>query len=241
MRERLKLWHLLLLIVVLSPLSVWGANTMFSALSTLTGADLTAGDEFLLVDVSDTTHGAGGTAKTITRDELQLGLKIPRVYGLVSDYTNSTTTGTEITGIGPMTAGSSGTYSLDCWLMTTNATAANGGDFGVNYTGTVTEMVATMHYPDNGTTATTGTADGTVTGDGGELIVAHGSVITESTTTPNLNVYTALATASENIWVHINSLLTVSDTGDFELWAASESTTQLTVQSGSYCTLLKVL
>jgi hypothetical protein len=207
---------------------------MWSALSALTGANLVAGDRFVLIDVSDTTHGAGGTAKTITKDELYLGLKIPKVFALASDYTNSTTTGTEITGIGPMTAGSSGTYALDCWLVVQNATAANAGDFGVNYTGTVTEMVATMHYPDSGTTATTGTADGTVTGDGGELIVAHSSVLTESTTTPNLNVITAFA-AIENLWIHINSVLTVSDTGDFEIYAASESTTQLTVQSGSYC------
>ena len=240
MKERLKLWHVLVLVMLFAPISVWGANTMWSALSTLTGANLASGDRFVFLDISDTTHGAGGTAKTITRDELKAGLGVPTIYALASDYTNATTTGTEITGIGPMTASAAGTYKLDCWLMAQNATAANAGDFGVNYTGTVTEMVATLHYPDSGTTATTGTADGTVTGDGGELIVGHGSVITESTTAPNLNVIAAFA-AVENVWLNIHSLLTVSDTGDFEIWAASESTTTLTVQSGSYCSLLRVM
>jgi hypothetical protein len=71
MTQRLKLWHLILLVMLLSPLSVWGANTMWSALSTITGVNTADGDRFVLLDISDTTHGAAGTAKTITRSELK--------------------------------------------------------------------------------------------------------------------------------------------------------------------------
>jgi hypothetical protein len=73
MKIQLKLWHVLALILVFAPLSVWGANTMWSALGTLTGATLASGDRFTLLDISDTTHGAGGTAKTITAQELKDG------------------------------------------------------------------------------------------------------------------------------------------------------------------------
>lgn len=235
MQQRLKFWHALLLVAVLTPISVWSADTMWSALSTLTGANSAAGDRFVLLDVSDTTHGAGGTAKTITRNELKVALGVPARFLLGSDYTNNSTTGTEITGIGPMTV-ASGTHHLQCHLIVQSAATTTGPQFGINYTGTVTEMANTLEYPDNGTTATTGNADGTVTGAGGELIVAHGSSLTETTTAPNLNVIAGAVAANENFWVRINSLMTVSDAGDIELWSASEvASSQITVQSGSYC------
>jgi hypothetical protein len=71
MKLNLKLWHVIVAVVVLSGPSVWAANTMWSALSALTGANVATGDKFPLLDVSDTTHGAGGTAKTITASELK--------------------------------------------------------------------------------------------------------------------------------------------------------------------------
>lgn len=71
MNTQLKLWHVLLMVILFAPLSVWGADTMWSALSALTGANVASGDKIPLLDVSDTTHGAGGTAKTITASELK--------------------------------------------------------------------------------------------------------------------------------------------------------------------------
>lgn len=232
MKLRLRLWHLLAVQLFLLASLVWAANSKITALTELVSP--APGDWLEIVDVSDTTDDAAGSSRKTRVDRIS-----EQIYALGSDYTNATVTGTEITGIGPMTAPAAGTYKLECWLMAQNATAANAGDFGVNYTGTVTEMFATLRFPDNGTAATNGTADGTVTGDGGELIVAHGSTNAESTTAPNLNVITAFA-AVENVWLEIQALLTVSDTGDFELWAASESTTTLTVQSGSYCGLRRI-
>lgn len=71
MRERLKLWHVIAIVALGAPLSVWGADTMWSALSALTGVNVASDDRIPLLDVSDTTHGAGGTAKTITASELK--------------------------------------------------------------------------------------------------------------------------------------------------------------------------
>jgi hypothetical protein len=56
------------------------ANTKISALSALTGANLAVGDLFPLVDVSDTTQGAGGSTKNMTAAEVVIGL---RTNGLV--------------------------------------------------------------------------------------------------------------------------------------------------------------
>lgn len=50
------------------------ADSDIHALSALTGANLAAGDEFVLVDVSDTTMSADGTNKKITATELAAGL-----------------------------------------------------------------------------------------------------------------------------------------------------------------------
>lgn len=50
------------------------ADTKISAYTAITGANTATGDLFEIVDVSDTSFGAGGTNKSITRDELKKGL-----------------------------------------------------------------------------------------------------------------------------------------------------------------------
>lgn len=49
-------------------------GTLMTALSALSGASLASGDLFLVVDVSDTSADASGTAKTITKTELASAL-----------------------------------------------------------------------------------------------------------------------------------------------------------------------
>lgn len=71
-----------------------------SALTSITGANVAAGDLFTLVDVSDTTMATSGTNKSITRAELAvavaspgLGFKTGEYYGsLVSSASNITMT-----------------------------------------------------------------------------------------------------------------------------------------------------
>jgi hypothetical protein len=46
------------------------ADTKTSALTAITGTNTATGDKFLVLDVSDTTQGAGGTLKNITRAEM---------------------------------------------------------------------------------------------------------------------------------------------------------------------------
>lgn len=50
------------------------ADTKTSALATINGADTATGDKLLWLDISDTTQGAGGTLKAITKAELIVAL-----------------------------------------------------------------------------------------------------------------------------------------------------------------------
>jgi len=52
------------------------ADTKTTALSALTGASSATGDVFPIVDISDTTQGASGTTKKMTRAELVAAAKV---------------------------------------------------------------------------------------------------------------------------------------------------------------------
>lgn len=243
MRIPLKFWHVLLLVVLFAPLSTWGANTMWSALSTLTGANIASGDRFVLLDISDTAHGAGGTAKTVTADELNTYLTTrvggQRVYALASDYTSSSTTGTEI-GFPAMTVSAAGDYALHCLLMMQSAATTTSPKFGVNYTGTTTQLTAMTAFPSAGVTAATGQIDGSVNATTGQ-VWAYSSTITETTTAPNMGPWTGVVTANENALLILDALMGVSNTGDIEVWAGSEvGASQITIQSGSVCVVTRV-
>lgn len=79
------------------------ADTKISALSALTGANVAAGDEFVLVDKSDTTMAASGTDKRIVGSEVKIYvLADPTLTGTtltLADAQNivvNATTGTKI-------------------------------------------------------------------------------------------------------------------------------------------------
>jgi hypothetical protein len=52
------------------------ADTKITALAALAGANIAAGDKFVLVDISDTSMNASGTDKNMTADELAQGLAL---------------------------------------------------------------------------------------------------------------------------------------------------------------------
>jgi hypothetical protein len=152
---------------------------------------------------------------------------------LASNYTNNSTTGTEVTGL-RMTGLQPGTYRYRYMLVCQTAAAATGIDVGVNFTGTQTLLVNQMRYQDPGSTTTGGTADGTLTGDGAEGIVAGGSSLTASTTAPNLNVLTGVTTANENFLMEVMGVVVVTVAGDLALWAATDvAASQVSIMSGS--------
>lgn len=203
------------------------ADTKISALTAATAAALT--HEFPVNE--------GGASKKDTLQQVADLLGVIKA-ALGSDYTNSTTTGTEITGLSKTLQ--PGTYRFHYLLAVQAAAVGTGFDFGVNFTGTRTSFQAQIRYQDTGTTATTGVADDVVTGDGGELIIAGGSNTALSTTAPNLNVVTGVAAANVNVLVEIIGKIVVTVAGDIELWAASDvAASQITVKAGSDLVITK--
>jgi hypothetical protein len=180
-------------------------------------------------EVDATTYvcdGAAGTGITVADS-------------LTSAFTSTSTTGAEVTGL-TNALSTTGTYRFEYTLIVRTAATGTGIDFGINYDSTQSVIVSQMWYQDTGTSATVGTADGTVAGDGAELIIAGGSSITETTTAPNLNVITGVATASEDFLVRIEGIVVTTATGNLELWCATDvAASQVTIGIGSSLVVIK--
>ena len=208
------------------------ADTKVSALTAAASAALT--NEFPINEA--------GTSKKVTLTQVKtlLGLAngLPLVVRLGSDYTNATTTGTEITGLqfGGLVAG---TYLAQWYLFVQSAATTTSFSFGVNYTGTVTRMVNMTQFPSAGVTAATGTmhnANNATTGQ----VLAYANSTTESTTTPNMGPWVGVTNTGANHRIYVESLVVVSDSGDLEIWAASEvGTSTITVVTGSSGVLIR--
>lgn len=202
------------------------ADTKVSALTAVSAAALT--NEFPVNESGTSKKATLTQVKTL----MQAANGLPVTVHLGSDYTNNSTTGTEITGLqfGSLVAG---TYLAQWYLFVQSAATTTSFRFGVNYTGTVTRMVNMAQFPSAGVTAATGTmhnANNATTGQ----VLAYANSTTESTTTPNMGPWVGVTNANTNHRIYVESLLVVSDSGDLELWAASEvGSSTITVVTGS--------
>lgn len=75
---RNKLTALVVGLGLLLTTAVYAVDTKFSALTSLVASGIASGDLLVWLDVSDTTHGAGGTAKTMTEAEHNILVGKPR-------------------------------------------------------------------------------------------------------------------------------------------------------------------
>ena len=232
MNLRFKLWHGLSLALCLMAALAWAADTRITDLSELALGSPAPGDWIECVDTSDTTDNAAGSSR-----KCKMSSVYSTRYKLGSDYTNSTTTGTEVTGIGPITVAAAGTYHLQCVLVIRSAATTTGIKFGVNYTGTTTLFTAHARFPSSGVSASIGQIEDDVNATTGQ-IWAYAATVTETTTAPNLGPWTGVVTANANNMVHVEALMVVSNTGDIELWAGSEvAASAITIMAGSFCTV----
>lgn len=206
------------------------ADTKISAMTVLTG--LAGGDKLAVADASDLT-----VAKAFTLDELKVFLSgalggLPLARSLTSAYTNSTTTGTEVTGLS-FNGLAAGTYYVKWMLLFQSAAATTSVKFGVNYSGTVTRMSMVHHYPSNGTSSSSGTWDDDSNLAGG-AIWSHRITRTATTTAPNLGPGVGVVVADVDHYCDVEGIVVVSDAGDLELWAGSEvAASQITLSAGS--------
>ena len=211
------------------------ADTKISLLTDI--VTLAAGDKLAVADASDLT-----VSKSATMTEVATYLKtvgMPNVLSLSSAYTNSTTTGTEVTGLS-FNGLVAGTYYI-CWnLLFQSAATTTSVKFGVNYSGTVTRMSMTAQFPSAGVAAATGTWED-------ELNVTTGAVWghlitrTETTTAPNLGPWVGVTAANVDHYCKVEGVVVVSDTGNLQLWSGSEvAASAITLSAGSNGVLIRV-
>lgn len=176
-------------------------------------------------------NDAGATKKGSLTDLARLIGMTKTVLG--SDYTNNSTTGTEVTGLSQTLV--AGTYRFSFFLVCRSAATTTALDFGINYTGTITAASCAWRtvIGTTGAAAATGVADGTLSTATGNLM-EHWSAVTESTTAPNMGAFTGVASANESFIVEVEGNLVCSDGGDLELWVASEvGSSTVTLMTGS--------
>lgn len=184
-----------------------------------------------------------GTSKKATAAQLATYLQtvgMQAVRAITSgNYTNATLTGTEVTALS-FNAVAAGTYLVTWTVAMSSAATTTSPIFGVNYSGTTTLFMAQARYPSAGVSAATGQIEGSVNATTGQ-VYAYAATVTESTTAPNLGPWTGVVTADENCMIVIEALLVCSDSGDIELWAASEvNTSTITLKIGSCGILTRV-
>lgn len=148
-----------------------------------------------------------------------------------ADYTNSTTTGTEVTALEVPNL-HPGTYRFSYFLIVQTASTSTGVGFGVNFTGTVTRIVNSMRYTSTATTTTTGVIEDIVANNLGAMVEGSTSR-SVSTTAPNLGPIAGVSASNQDHLVIIEGVVEVSAAGNLELWARSEVSSQMSVEIGS--------
>jgi hypothetical protein len=154
-----------------------------------------------------------------------------------SDHTVASTIATEVTQLSLTLA--AGTYLFNYFLIISSSTSSTGLKFGINYTGTMTQMANLLSMCTTGTANATGVNDDQAALNAGQMMEGWNST-TETTTAPNIGPYTGVSVTSQPGFNRIEGIIVVSDGGDLELWHGSETSVTTTVYAGSSLILRKV-
>lgn len=202
--------------------------------TTVRGATLNIGnaaDNVSITDANWSITGAG--ALTVASC---VGCGGSTTLSLASNHAISSTTATEVTGLGPLTLGT-GTYVFRFSIIDTTATGTVSPAYAVNFTGTAAVRKMTLSYPSTGTTAISGVADdiGATTGQIMETV----PVTAFATTAPNM-LHTGGQTVTNNVHKFIDGIMIVTAGGDLELWHGSETGTATTTVAGTSVVVTKI-
>lgn len=209
------------------------ADTKISALTAIDA--VASGDEFPCNDVSAVASKKSTAAQLLTY--LQ-SVGMPRVFALASDHAISSTTGTEVTGLGPCTL-EAGTYQFKFNLILQSATTTVGPMLGINFTGTAAVKTFQMNWADGSTVLTAYTDDMDDEGTKGLGVIAGMNSKTYTTTAPNLGTTVGVTTINADIGAYIEGTIVVTVSGDLELWHSSETATSTTVKAGSTLSVIR--
>jgi hypothetical protein len=151
---------------------------------------------------------------------------------------NATATGSTTLAACMTTTGLvAGTYTFDYYAIWQSAATTTGANFSINYTGTVTKVIALRLDGTTGTTAATGVTDSTAAVNTGSVAEIDSSIANNGALGPNAGV----DTISTNEFSRIYGTLVVSGAGNLELRCATEvAASNITLQSGTSLTLKKV-
>lgn len=197
------------------------ADTKRSALTALTGVNLAGGDLIALTDVSDTTMAASGTDKSMTVDELRIGLDTPIYVVKSADQSNnSNTTLADVTDMSwSVVAG--GEYVFEFYLWHVSAATTTGLVVSMNGP---TIGAGVLLYMYHGITSVTGTFHG-------------GSAVYEQV---QVNTGTPSTTVPFMSTVH-GYLLNGATGGTLQLRMRSEiSASNATIKQGSWGRLVRL-
>jgi len=154
---------------------------------------------------------------------------------LASDYTNSTTTLTAVTGL-TVTA-DVGNYLFRYGLIYQSAATTTGIRISANHTGTVTEFVYNWYFTDNTATAATAAADQDAVGAAGQVFSVF-AARAKSTTGAGTSI--SVDTANSDMFLIVEGMCVVTVSGNLELWAGSEiAASNITIKDGSQLMLVK--
>ena len=149
---------------------------------------------------------------------------------LGSTHSVASTTGTKVGDLDVALV--AGTYVFTYYLMCQTTNTGVGLSLGVNYTGTVANLIAVRRYPSSSVLTPNGLMTHfhtTLTGG----IISHNTRHLTSTTAPNLGPNEGAQFANQDCLNVIEGIIEVSDSGDLELWHSSESASTTTVEAGS--------
>jgi hypothetical protein len=157
--------------------------------------------------ISDETGTLGGFARVASA---KLGL----------DFTNATTTGTEVTGLQISSTGT-GLIRFEYYILSQSSSLTTGVKFGINHTGTATVLALNMTYASTGTTATTGISENIINNNTGAIYEVSAAT-SASTAAPNLGPTAGVAAINTNTLIKIFGVIDVTANGDLELYEGSE-------------------
>lgn len=155
------------------------------------------------------------------------------VARLGSDFTTSSTTLAEVTGLS--TATGTGTFIWEYFIITNSAATTTGQKFSVNYDGTVTSFVADIMWLTAATTASDDVPDQ-------DHVAAPGGVFSGFSARAKSTAGWGATTdvdATGDVFYTIFGMAIVTVAGNFELWYASEAAASSTVKAGSSLRLTK--
>jgi hypothetical protein len=167
---------------------------------------------------------------------------MPRVKYLTSQHSNSTTTPTKVTDL-DLTL-EAGHYMFDYYIIERSATITVAPQYNLNFSGTATRARWWFQYADLSSTllAAIGTAAHNVSTTTLGFGMSQAEDTFATTAAGNMHPFAttnAVQTIATDILVKITGLITVSVSGDLQLWHGSETATATTVEVGSSLSVVR--